>query len=325
MSPRTKKGFRDPDVAALEAEAGGLIDARTLIVNAARKLNLLYRQWECGSSTPLERLSQLASLRGYKVAPMQPSHDNTRDAVVLMSDGRTTKGGQIFYNASRPSGRVAFSVAHEIAHTFFPATAGGARFRELLPDETSETSELEMLCHVGAAELLMPIEEFRDKAGDSWSLQSVNNLASEFGASQEATVFRLATANPRRAVAGSLRFRRTKDGEEKYRALTFGAQRSIFGLDLQMKPVIIETPKYRRQSFHMSESYPNRMIIPWNKSFDVSSCVYGTEEGQVSIAFEALPIRFPVSGRLEAMDAPYQRPDSDPDHPDVLFFWEEAA
>lgn len=119
---RSKKAaHRDPDVGALIAAGGGLLDPRSLVINQARKLNALYRQFDSGTSRPFERLKQLASLRGFAVAPMQLDgrHDTQRDAVVIMADSIKSKGGQIFYNPRRSPGRVAFSIAHEIAHTFF--------------------------------------------------------------------------------------------------------------------------------------------------------------------------------------------------------------
>ena len=86
------------------------------MINQARKLNALYRQFEGGTSTPLERLKQLASLKGFEVSPMllDGRHDTQREAVVIMADTSHSKGGQIFYNPLRSPGRVAFSVAHEL-------------------------------------------------------------------------------------------------------------------------------------------------------------------------------------------------------------------
>jgi hypothetical protein len=70
MKPKSRTSYRDPDVVALIAAGGGLQDPRSLVINQARKLNALYRQFEGGTSTPLERLKQLASLKGFEVAPM---------------------------------------------------------------------------------------------------------------------------------------------------------------------------------------------------------------------------------------------------------------
>jgi IrrE N-terminal-like domain len=308
------------------SKLGGLYDARTLVVNQARQLNDLYRKFEKGGSSPFDRLSQLASLRGFTVAPMSSNgrFDPRRDAVVLMADSKMDKGGQIFYNPLRPKGRIAFSIAHEIAHSFFPATTGGARFREMLDDDSQESSELERLCHAGAAELLMPVEDFRSIVGGCWSLNRVEALAASFGASMEATAFRLATAYPRVAAAGMAYYRGTKSDEEKLLAINLDLQSRLFESDIRDEVLGVAPPKYRRQSLHLSEDFPQRHFIPWNKSFDESSCIYRTEIGRVVSAIEALPSRNAVKGTLEAMDAPYQRPEADPDHPDIIFFWKAA-
>ena len=85
----------------------------------------------------------------------------------------------------------------------------------MLDDEEQEASELERLCHVGAAELLMPLEEFSLEAAPDWSLRRAEELAAVFGASLEATVYRLATAYPGVAIAGSAFFRHTKGDQCK--------------------------------------------------------------------------------------------------------------
>jgi Zn-dependent peptidase ImmA (M78 family) len=58
---------------------------------------------------------------------------------------------------------------------------------------------------LGAAELVMPIDEFLEKAKGQYSLRNLEALASHFGTSLEATAYRLATAHPGFAVAGLLR------------------------------------------------------------------------------------------------------------------------
>ena len=327
MKPKSRTSYRDPDVIALIAAGGELQDPRSLVLNQARKLNALYRQFEGGTSTPLERLKQLASLKGFEVAPMllDGRHDTQREAVVIMADTSHSKGGQIFYNPLRSPGRVAFSIAHEIAHTFFPSTHGGARFREMLDDEEQEASELERLCHVGAAELLMPLEEFSQEATPDWSLHRAEELAALFGASLEATVFRLATAYPGVAIAGSVFFRHTKGDQAKLDASASSPQSTLFtGSGESILPVV-QSPKYRRQSLHFSETCPKKLIVPWNKSFDASSCIYQASDPQLASSVEAHPMDPTAVGIMEAICAPYQRSSNASGKQDVLFVWKAAA
>jgi len=324
MKPKSRTSYRDPDVEALIAAGGGLQDPRSLVINQARRLNALYRQFEGGTSTPLERLKQLASLKGFEVAPMllDGRHDTQREAVVIMADTGHSKGGQIFYNPLRSPGRVAFSIAHEIAHTFFPSTHGGARFREMLDDEEQEASELERLCHVGAAELLMPLEEFSQEAAPDWSLHRAEELAALFGASLEATVFRLATAYPGVAIAGTAFFRHTKGDQAKLDASA--NQSTLFRSRDSILP-IVQPPKYRRQSLHFSETCPKKLIIPWNKSFDASSCIYRASDPQLVSSVETHPMDPTALGVMEAVCAPYQRSSNSSGNQDVLFVWKAAA
>lgn len=324
MKPKSRTSYRDPDVVALIAARGGLQDPRSLVINQARRLNALHRQFEGGTSTPLERLKQLASLKGFEVAPMllDGRHDTQREAVVIMADTSHSKGGQIFYNPLRSPGRVAFSIAHEIAHTFFPSTHGGARFREMLDDEEQEASELERLCHVGAAELLMPLEEFSQEAAPDWSLHRAEELAAVFGASLEATVFRLATAYPGVAIAGTAFFRHTKDDQAKLDASA--NQSTLFRSGDSILP-IVQPPKYRRQSLHFSETCPKKLIIPWNKSFDASSCIYRASDPQLASSVETHPMDPTALGVMEAICAPYQRSSNSSGNQDVLFVWKAAS
>ncbi len=327
MKTKSRTSYRDPDVVALIAAGGGLQDPRSLVINQARKLNALYRQFDGGTSTPFERLKQLASIKGFEVSPMllDGRHDTQREAVVIMADTSHSKGGQIFYNSLRSPGRVAFSVAHEIAHTFFPSTNGGARFREMLDDEEQEASELERLCHVGAAELLMPLEEFSLEAAPDWSLSRAEELATVFGASIEATVYRLATAYPGVAIAGSALFRHTKGDQAKLDASASSSQSTLFtGLGGPILPVV-QPPKYRRQSLHFSETCPKKLMIPWNKSFDASSCIYKTTDPQLVSSVEAHPMDSTALGIMEAICAPYQRSSNFSGNQDVLFLWKSAA
>jgi hypothetical protein len=98
-------------------------------------------------------------------------------------------------------------------------------------------------------------------------------------------------------------------------------QRSLFSIQKRADSEVPE-PKYRRQSFHVSDSFPDRLTVRWNKSFDIDSIIYRAAAcGTALTANESLPNSSDLEGRLEALVAPYQRDDADADHPDVLFFW----
>jgi hypothetical protein len=230
---------------------------------------------------------------------------------------RDTDGSQrIYYNPTLPEGRVNFSIAHEIVHTFFPSSASGARFRTLCADGSKEATELERLCHRGAAELLMPIEEFAKELGDDIGLAAVPRLCQRFGSSYEATVYRLATASDKIVIAGSLQFRYRKEEE---RRLTGVRQPFLFqGFSDGELP----QRKYRRQSLHTSDACGPRHIVPWNKSLDENSCVYrAAARSGIQFGRETLPNRCDDFGTIEAVRAPFQRTETESGNPDILFLW----
>jgi len=306
--------YTDPDVLSLIRAHAEPVDPQREVVRRARELNQQLRNWD-EVIDPRQRLEVLASFAGLKVSPMSGSGLGTgsREALIY----RDTDGSRrVFYDPTRGDGRVNFSIAHEIVHTFFPSSVNGARFRGLCADDSKEGSELERLCHRGAAELLMPAEEFIEGLGDEAGLSAVPRLSQRFGSSYEATVYRLATAYEGIAVAGILQFRYRK---EEARRVASKLQPFLFdGFEEGALP----KPMLRRQSLHLSDDCGDEHMIPWNKSFDAQSCVYrAAVQSEIQFANERLPNRCNALGLLEAVRAPYQRPGSDPEQPDVLFFW----
>lgn len=318
-----RRKWSDPDVLALIRATGELVDPRSVVLSEARKLNATYRQFESEGVSPFDRLVHLASLRGLQVLPMDTRRrrSESRDAVVLLHETQKRRlRGTILYNPDRPQGRVAFSLGHEIAHTFFPTTSGGARFREMCNSDSREANELERLCDAGAAEILMPINEFREAVGLAWSLSEVPRLTQRFGASFEACAFRLASAHPGIAAAGLLKFRRRKNEQRAFEAQRIANQQELFKTRLLTKRVA--EPRYRRQSFHTSDEFPDDLVVPWNKSFDENSLVYRHPvHDEVLHGTEALPVERNCLGQIEVARALFQREDADVNYPDLLFFW----
>ncbi|HEV2495497.1 MAG TPA: ImmA/IrrE family metallo-endopeptidase [Terriglobia bacterium] len=311
------KRYTDPDILSLIRATGGLVDPRSAVLNQACELTARLRAFDGVPTDALQRLSVLASMVGIKTVEMNLDQQKkeTRDAILLpTADGKRL----IIYNPQRPRSRCAFSIAHEIAHTFFPNSVAGARFRGICRSDSKEANELERLCDLGAAELLLPLQEFQEAVASEYSLVSVPRLCERFGSSFEATVFRLASAHPGVAVAGLLRHR-LRLGEE--RATSSTLQGSLFS-DARSTSEIQFEAKYRRQSLHLSAACTDEHAVRWNKSFDRSSVVYRAPltAGIVS-AYETLPSRSGMMGRLEAMRAPYQGGKGDPTFPDVLFLW----
>src|SRR5579863_1798853 len=121
--------YSDTDILSLIRAAGEFVDPRAAVLTEARRLNEEFEGYEGAGIDPIERLRILASLRGLEVSEMNPDslQAERRDAILIPRNG--AKGGLIAYNPRREPARVAFSLAHEIAHTFFPNSLSGTRFR----------------------------------------------------------------------------------------------------------------------------------------------------------------------------------------------------
>ena len=80
--------------------------------------------------------------------------DDVRDARTLAAPNGALR---IEYNPNRSRGRVRYSIAHEIAHTFFADCAERVRHRGPHGEEEPDGWQLEALCNIAASELLMPM------------------------------------------------------------------------------------------------------------------------------------------------------------------------
>ena len=95
------------------------------------------------------------------------------------------------YNPMRPRGRLRFSIAHEVAHSLFADCAEHVRHRGGGSATAFDNWQLEVLCNIGAAELLMPSGSFTQLAGERLSIQRVMDARKTFDVSVEACLIRL--------------------------------------------------------------------------------------------------------------------------------------
>ncbi len=134
-------------------------------------------------------VAALASLRDIRESNDLPVLSEDAE---LAPDGRG--GVEMRVNPDRPETRKRFSIAHEISHTFFPEyqvkewCRTDARYR----DRSDPSQYLEMLCDIGAAELLLPEPWFSDDAALIQCAGDLSNLALKYHASREATLRRYA-------------------------------------------------------------------------------------------------------------------------------------
>jgi len=109
-------------------------------------------------------------------------------------DARTVAVDQtrlaIEFNPGQPRERVRFSIAHEIAHSFFADCAEVVRNRGEHVNARSDEWQLEVLCNIAASELVMPIGSFEEIKREPLSIERWMRLRSEFDVSTEAILIR---------------------------------------------------------------------------------------------------------------------------------------
>ena len=140
-------------------------------------LRAVDRGWDGPPFDPIE----LANIMDISVRP----NAALADARVFWAED----GYEIEYNPHGPRGRVNFSIAHEIAHTFFPDCAEEVRNRSREKWEEPNW-QLEVLCNVGAAELTMPVGSFPSDDAVV-TIEELMRLRKDFEVSAEAVLIRL--------------------------------------------------------------------------------------------------------------------------------------
>lgn len=155
-------------------------DATHVIKSMARELVL--EAYTRGWSGPPFNLVELAAMRGIEVDPSELVIDGR---IVPLENGRY----RIEYNPFQSEARINFSIAHEIGHTFFPDCRNLIRNREQRPEKDSW--ELEFLCNVAAAEILLPYALFSSDASQvSMTMDGMLELATKYKASLESVLLR---------------------------------------------------------------------------------------------------------------------------------------
>jgi len=148
-----------------------------------RANNMVLEAVEQGWNGPPFDTFELANILGFTVIPCESIPDAR---LVPLAN----KGFQIEYNPNQPRSRIRFSIAHEIVHTFFPDCRERVRHRAAHHEMEGHDWQLEMLCNVGAAELLMPMGSFPEVGGVDFSIDHLLRLRERFKVSTEAVLLR---------------------------------------------------------------------------------------------------------------------------------------
>ncbi|HBI42715.1 MAG TPA: hypothetical protein DDY78_07645 [Planctomycetales bacterium] len=145
--------------------------------------------------------------------PVIPRED-ILDARTIPMEG---EGVQIEFNPNRPSGRIRFSIAHEVAHTLFPDCQERVRNRAAREHMLGDDWQLELLCNVAAAELLMPIGSFPDLKDKARSIDSLMELRKQYDVSTEALLLRVVRLTDAACTMFCASRRDQGDASDRYR------------------------------------------------------------------------------------------------------------
>jgi O-acetyl-ADP-ribose deacetylase (regulator of RNase III) len=163
---------------------------------------------EGGWSGPPFSPFELADYLGVDVV----AHEDLRDArLVVARDGSP----RIEYNPNRPRGRLRFSIAHELAHTFFTDYKDEPRYRSAPP--SSDAWQVELLCDIAAAELLMPLGSFAQLEDEPLQIARLMELRQDFDVSAEAVVLRAVKLTDRPGAAFTAARTDGSDPESSFR------------------------------------------------------------------------------------------------------------
>lgn len=144
---------------------------RTIILEAFSK------GWTGPPFNPIE----LAQMQNLEVMP----NDAVRDARILSNRRKL----RIEYNPNQRQTRINFSIAHEIGHTFFSDCGETIRNREKKLE--IDFNELEFLCDIIAAEILLPYAEFSNEANSvPLNLDSLLKISDKYNASLSSVFLR---------------------------------------------------------------------------------------------------------------------------------------
>jgi len=236
----------------------------------------------------------LASLLGIRV--QSDTLGDNHDACIFPRGQQL----EIIFNATRPSTRQNFSICHEIVHTLFPDGFEMIRNRYQRRSRFDPDRELEILCDIGASEILLPEIDFRsDVEANGFGLAAVARLRERYQASREAVIRRMLQFDDGASAAVFL--------ENRLKPSEAAARRQLTLLPGRHEP----SPKLRIAYSVASDRF--RAFLPQHKSVPDASCVYrALHSGLVETNRERWDIAGLPTSTVEAMALP---PGDEPNDP----------
>lgn len=292
MKTVARRKWHHKSVRALIRSGGGGDPIKIIRAKCKAIVESAKRQgWKGPPYNPLE----LASLRGIKSRQANGVFSN--EAQLTPMEGRQLL---LEFNPDRAPVRKNYSISHELVHTVFEDCYEMVHHRKSDPRAFDPEQEVEHLCQVGAAEILMPEADFRDDLEEvGLSLEAVPMLCGRYQASREAVARRMLTLTNEVAalVFLSRRFKPAEKNAEYFNG--FEPQEKLRIL------YVVQTPDFP-------------VFLPTHKSVPQNSCAYqASAPDEIAEKREAWEI--PGFGRwvVQAMALPI--PDAtDADSPSVM-------
>ena len=181
---RVKEGKSTREITWSNPSVVGLNEADPISAIVQRARHVVLDAIEQGWSGPPYNPFTLAEMLGIKLNPT----DSVIDAQTKSdSTGRfiTT------FNPQRPAARMRYSIAHEIGHTLFPDCAAATRNRATHQEMKKDDWQLEFLCNIAAAEILIPFGTLNEEVSIRPSVGLVLDLRRKYSVSSEAIVNRI--------------------------------------------------------------------------------------------------------------------------------------
>jgi len=177
LEPARESRWTHPSVVGLR-EA----DPVSWVISRARQLVL--KSIERGWLGPPYNPFALAEMEGIKLLP-------TEEVLDAETRSDSAEHFTIRFNPQRPVARMRYSIAHELGHYLFPDCAAATRSRATHTQMKADDWQLESLCNMAAAEILMPSGAFREELSIKPTIKLVLELRRKYLVSCEAVVNRL--------------------------------------------------------------------------------------------------------------------------------------
>lgn len=219
-------------------------DPINVVIQKARNLVLDFVE-KGGEFLPIDPF-KVADFLNLKTIPSE----SIKDARTLFKNGKFI----IEFNPNRSKSRIRYSISHEIIHTLFPDCKNEIRNRATHTEMKKDDWQLEMLCNIGASEILMPIGSFPSLDSEKLSIDALIELRKNYDVSFEALLLRFIKLTPHQCIV----FSASRPNPEK----------SVYKID------------YSIASASMKKKFPDGLILPSESVISDCTAIGFTAKGK---------------------------------------------